>query len=606
MYAFCTRDELAGGISFNSNASAYKHLLVGDCLCGRTHGYALKVEAELAYDYLGIKGELLFQVVRKSAKKFSQRRPDGQGGWLYNLEGVPRVPYRLPELHTSDPADWVFIVEGEKDVDKAIANGLVATCNPQGAGKWEQGFGNYLVGRKVAIVPDNDVAGTNHGKDVASKLLGHAGKVVLLDPLEGVPDKGDLSDWLALGHTGDELKELANNAGAVTKVEAPAHGLQVVALSDVKRKEVHWIWHGRIARGKLNLVVGDPDVGKSFLTLDIAARVTVGGRFPDEASAPKGDVLLFSAEDDPEDTIAPRFDKMRGDDSRLHVVRMTVKDIQGNEELISLSKHLRLIEEAIIRYQPALIIIDPVSAFVGTSDSHKSSDIRRLLAPLADIAARYNVAILGVMHLNKRSGEGKAQYRVSGTLDFVAVARSVLLAGIDPEDEDSRILVPVKNNLAERSPALRYHLDADGITWDGIAENTTAQDLLATPEKESKTQIDECIEFLEEVLASGGLPVDYVLREARQAGLSEKTLRRAGTQIGIEPRRFSQGNTGKGLWLWYLLGTAPAQGGQAYPPNGGHLANPIGETEFSVPEPQGGQLPMPEVGHVAEEVAEWT
>jgi hypothetical protein len=124
------------------------------------------------YDYRDEGGTLRFQVVRlRDPKSFRQRRPDGRGGWIWNLEGVAPLLYRLPELLAADPTEWVFIVEGEKDVDTLWALGLVATTNPGGAGKWRPEFNRWLVGRRVVLLPDNDAPGKNHMEMIATCLL---------------------------------------------------------------------------------------------------------------------------------------------------------------------------------------------------------------------------------------------------------------------------------------------------------------------------------------------------------------------------------------------------------------------------------------------------
>lgn len=160
------------------------------------------------YDYRDEHGNLLFQVARlQDPKDFRQRRPDGNGGWEWSVKGTRIVPYRLPELQASN-GSTVYVVEGEKDVDRLSSSGLVATCNPGGAGKWPDDFASYLTGRDVVILPDNDTAGKEHGQQVATNLVPKAKRVRMLE-LPGLPPKGDVSDWLAAGGSRDELERLA-------------------------------------------------------------------------------------------------------------------------------------------------------------------------------------------------------------------------------------------------------------------------------------------------------------------------------------------------------------------------------------------------------------
>jgi len=163
------------------------------------------------YRYQDESGKLLFEVVRYEPKEFRQRRRDGKGGWVWNLDGVRRVLYRLPELLRASVQDWVFIVEGEKDTDRLCELGFVATTCPMGAGKWLDEYNVHFKGRLVAIVPDNDAAGRKHAEQVANSLYGTAGEIRIVE-LPGLPNKGDLSDWLDKGGDAAKLIELVEAA----------------------------------------------------------------------------------------------------------------------------------------------------------------------------------------------------------------------------------------------------------------------------------------------------------------------------------------------------------------------------------------------------------
>ncbi len=165
---------------------------------------------EETYDYLGSDGELLFQVVRHRPKGFSQRRPDGKNGWIWNLKGLQPVPYRLPEILQAS-ANPVFVVEGEKDADRLAELGLIATCNPGGAGKWRDDFKRYFQSRHLFILPDNDAPGLEHARAVAANLDGTADQIKIVE-LPGLATKGDVSDWLADGGTRTELLRLCDAA----------------------------------------------------------------------------------------------------------------------------------------------------------------------------------------------------------------------------------------------------------------------------------------------------------------------------------------------------------------------------------------------------------
>ena len=166
------------------------------------------------YDYRDVDGELVFQVVRYEPKSFRQRRPDGDEGWHWNLKGVGQRPlYRLPELLKADTNSWVFITEGEKDADRIVSLSLVATTNPGGAGKWSKVDDTPLHGRRVAIIPDNDEPGRRHSEQVAKALCDKVAKIKVVE-LPGLPEGGDLSDWLSRDGTRKRLLHLAEDAHA--------------------------------------------------------------------------------------------------------------------------------------------------------------------------------------------------------------------------------------------------------------------------------------------------------------------------------------------------------------------------------------------------------
>ena len=184
----------------------------------------------VTYDYRDEQGLLLYQVIRKPGKVFKQRRPDGKGGWVWDLEGVRRVPYRLPELLASDPAQWVFIPEGERDCNNLRLRCHIATTNSGGCGKWREDFGPYFKGRKVAILPDNDDVGMAHAQDVAGKVAPYAAEVRIVN-LPDLPSGGDVTDFLKNRHTAEELAALV--AVAPVWETPPTIGLASL-LADVR------------------------------------------------------------------------------------------------------------------------------------------------------------------------------------------------------------------------------------------------------------------------------------------------------------------------------------------------------------------------------------
>ena len=264
----------------------------------------------------------------------------------------------------------------------------------------------------------------------------------------------------------------------------------VTTLADVKPERVEWLWPGYLPRGKLVMLDGDPSVGKSTLSMNFAATVTVGGHWPDGSRcAFPGDVVLLSAEDGLRDTVLPRLLAGAGDPKRVHCIegKKIVTDT-GEHELMLTLADVALLRREVERRQARLVIVDVLMAFMPAgSDSHSDQSVRGVLAPLAKLADDTGCTILMLRHLNK--GTAKALYRGGGSIAIVGAARVGLLAAPDPDDEtgDRRALASMKNNLAPTPPTLTYRLvDASTadysvarVAWSGTSEHT-AHDLLNT------------------------------------------------------------------------------------------------------------------------------
>ncbi len=357
------------------------------------------------------------------------------------------------------------------------------------------------------------------------------------------------------GAIGELTSAVVDRLQNISEHLAPGHRSVLLRVADVEPENIRWLWRGRIALGKLSLLVGDPGLGKSFVTLDMAARLSTGSPWPDGAMAPRGSVLILSAEDDPADTIRPRLDALDADPSRIHILQ-AVRDSSGSGAVVERMPRLNdlpVLAEAIERVGDVkLLIIDPIAAYLGSDvDSHKNSDIRALLAPLAAIAGRYGIAIVGVSHLNK--SQGGAIYRTMGSLAFTAAARAVWCVTKDPQDEHRRLVLPIKNNIGPDQGGLAYQIEDDRgqarIVWERDPVHANVNDILAsTPVTEDRTERGEAAEWLRGLLADGSLSAKDVERQAKQAGFSWATIRRAKDVLGIKPAktRFDGG------WEWTL------------------------------------------------------
>jgi len=507
-----------------------------------------KIEA--TYDYKDANGKLLYQVLRMSPKDFKQRRPDGNGGWVWNLKGVKPVLYRLPEvLQSVKQGKTIYICEGEKDCDNLAKRGLIATTNSGGAEKWLPEHTEALIVASVVAIPDKDTPGKRHAAKVANSLYG---KVKSLKVLE-LPDRDghqvkDISDWLAVGGTLSEFETLVDNTPEYKPKESD---INLVCIAEVEPEEVSWLWFPYIPKGKLTLLEGDPGIGKSWLALAIATGVSLGKDLPGAEAVESGNVLLASAEDGLGDTIRPRLDMMGADITKIHAIKGALDF--GNGGLITLERYIEQVH-------PALVIIDPLVAYIGARvDIHRANETRAVMAKLADIAGTHEAAILAIRHLTK-GGTLNPIYRGLGSIDFAAACRSVLMAGCDPEDNNKRGIVHIKSNLAPKGTAIGYELRGDGFFWTGESDLTWQKILSAEDSSESKSALEEAIEFLRDELAQGAVEAKQVLSDSRNLGIAERTLNRAKSELRIITRREGEvGKRGGGKFTWELPGHLDGQ-----------------------------------------------
>ncbi len=352
-----------------------------------------------------------------------------------------------------------------------------------------------------------------------------------------------------------------------------------VSLADVKPEPVHWLWPGRIAIGKVTLLAGDPGLGKSLITLDMAARVTGGLPWPDDLNGmnPPGSVVLLSAEDDVADTIRPRLDAAGADCARV-VAFQGVKDVVSESDRswvrpFRLGCDLSVLGEVLDGLdKPKLVVVDPVTAFLGGVDSHKNAELRGLLAPLADLASAHRVAVVAVTHLNKNVATS-AMYRAMGSLAFVAAARAVWAVVKDKADSARRLMLPVKCNLARDMLGLAFRIGEDHVAGVGSVARVEwepdpveiAVDAALAPEQEDAEErgaLEEAAEWLADVLGNGPVEAKEVRFLATRDGVAHRTLKRAKHYLGVTAKRSGFGAGGR--WVWVL----PVHRGPSEPKEG--------------------------------------
>ena len=340
--------------------------------------------------------------------------------------------------------------------------------------------------------------------------------------------------------------------------------LELVAAASLKPEPIRWLWPGWLARGKLHVLAGAPGTGKTTLAMDFAACVSAGRALPSGWRPDRGNVLIWSGEDDPADTLVPRLIAAGADLSRVRFVG----DVQKNGERypFDLAHDVDKLAAASSGIDNiALLVVDPlVSAVSG--DSHKNAEVRRGLAPLVDLAVQLDAALLGITHYSKGTQGRDPLERVSGSLAFGALARVVLGTVRQESDDDTSrtmILASAKSNHGPDGGGFLYAFEqtelaghegliASRIAW-GAAVEGTARELLGEPEPGSEpdtTARDEADTLLRELLAGGPRPVKGLFQEADSAGYSRDQMKRAKRRIGAEAIKLGM-DAG---WVWRLPG----------------------------------------------------
>jgi len=339
-------------------------------------------------------------------------------------------------------------------------------------------------------------------------------------------------------------------------------------LSEIEAQPIRWLWPGRIARGKVSMIAGHPGLGKSQLTAALAAVVTTGGNWPvDRSRCELGSVILLNAEDDAADTIRPRLEAAGADLERCEMLDAVQDGFNADgskaQRSFSLKTDLRVLEEMLSsRPDAALVIVDPITAYLSGVDTHVNADVRAIFAPLGELAAKHAVAIVCVSHLNKggpaKGGAGEALLRVSGSLAFVAAARAAFIVVRDQENPARRLFLPAKNNVGKDETGLAFSVDThvlpsgietSRVMWEAAPVAVSADEAMAAPpDEEERSMTDEAVDFLREAVSTGRVSAAELKRMGRDQGLSEKALRSARVKLGLEVVREGFGSDLKSYW----------------------------------------------------------
>lgn len=331
--------------------------------------------------------------------------------------------------------------------------------------------------------------------------------------------------------------------------------------ANIKPQSITWLWDGWLPAGKLTILAGTAGTGKTTLALGLAASLTSGGKWPDQKRCKeRGNVLIWSSEDSPDDTLVPRLIASGADMSRCHFIEGITQN--GESMPFDPSQDISELHKAVERIGGvSLLIIDPiVSAVAG--DMHRANDVRRSLQAVVDFAEVHKCAVIGITHFAK-GGNGKApQDRVIGSQAFGALARMVLVAAKEEEGE-RRVLARAKSNIAPDTGGVAYGLnlttiegdiETTHVVWEGIIEGTAREILgeVEHDENESGDNQNDLQRMLIDLLQDNGgkMAAKMVKAEVSDAGYSWTAANRAKDKLGIESAK--EKGTTKGGWTWYL------------------------------------------------------
>ena len=396
---------------------------------------------KVEYEYRDESGKVSYVVERRPGKQFRQRRPDGAGGWVWNLKGIEPLPYKLPELLAANPASIVFIPEGEKDVETLWSRGLVATCNSGGAGKWRDAHSRHLAGRRVVILPDNDGPGRDHAHKVARLLDGVAAEVRIVD-LPGLPAKGDVSDWFDAGHTKADLIKLL-----AAPIQTNSHDSEFVNACDYDEPEPQrWVIDGWIPEGFVTILFAPGGSSKSFLCQYMAIRIVLGMQIFGR-DVVQGPVLFLDGELDRDSWLRRGYMLARGMGMQRIPRGLVYRRVHPSlTERGTLNEVLAFVR----REKPVLVIIDSFTACLPGQDTNSLDDVAARMTKLTEFGT-----VLLIDHTAKNAYTGNAT--AIGSVAKMNFARSALQ--IATSTAGGSVLQHMKSNLAPRAEPVAFALD---------------------------------------------------------------------------------------------------------------------------------------------------
>jgi len=476
------------------------------------------------YPYTDERGNVLFYAIRYETKEFKLARPDGNGGLIYDIKDTRRVLYKLPQVLN---AQEVFIVEGEKDVDKLTDAGFTATTNPMGAGKWREEYNEALKGKDVIIIPDNDEAGRTHANQVEESLRGVARSIKCVKLPEEVGEGGDVSDYF------DKLKKLPDDLSSLIQ-EAKYTYKKIetfISLSEFMKQgseEVEWLLKGIIPKSGITILAAKPKVGKTLLTFNLALCVASGRPYLGRETR-QGAVILIQMED-PQDLMKQRFKVMGyGEECPICIC----------QKMLNLNKNFNELMDKIEKYRPVLVIFDPLIYLTNIKDENSAVDVANAFKPLRKIALEKETAVLVVHH--HRKGENNSEEAMRGSSAIMGAVDQAINLFREKQEPVARVHILGRYGKYEE---FMIQLNEETLWWE------QAGDIQSWKQEKRKVQVKD---YLKEV---GEARLDEI---AKDLGESESTIRRIvknmGDEVQIEEK--SSGDRGRPLKLYRIKDFSP-------------------------------------------------
>lgn len=459
--------------------------------------------------------------------------------WLERAERMAQIPDAETGACGSERAIEILTehwTEGQRHDLCLAALGVMLTHG------LEEDDAQEIVDAAMDAVGDNERSARPTALRVQRDLA--AGK-----PVPGIPK---LKECLGADDT-------ARFLAAIEPPQGPT-GVVVVRADQVVVRPIEWLVPRLFPLGKMTLVAGDPGLNKSLLSLDLSAAVTTAARHPWEGVM-SGEVLLLSAEDDIEDTVVPRLIAAGADLRKIRLLKATKcfdpksKKVTEREfclspeDVVAMGRALASLNDTV-----RLVVVDPVSAFLGSVDSHVNAQVRAALTPLKSLAAKHRAAVLLISHLNKAgaTGSSSALYRVSGSLAFTAAPRATFAVAQDEDDENRRLFLPLKLNLAKKGDGLAYTVhtvdDQPVLVWERNPVKVSADQALASNKQRRNDEVEA---WLRSMLADGPRPVTEIERDAALKGYSETRLKVVKRVMDVEAFK-SKRDDGTQCWCWRL------------------------------------------------------